>query len=234
MTAADDDARTAPRITESAPGIPFPRTEQPTACQTNPARFSHDSSSGGSAAADVARDVRLAREDCALCPIVTGCLKWALANPKLTTVGVWAATTKRERSTLRRRQVERLGPDWVAKVAAADRRRAERGRSAGRAPRTTPPGNSPISPSPSPAPAAATTTMPSAAAMERLAAELIPTRPEPRGPDTATAAVVERLTAELIPTRPEPYQPRTAPITPERATANRRALARSIGVRTAA
>jgi WhiB family redox-sensing transcriptional regulator len=234
MTATDDTTG-APRITEAAPGIPFPRSEQPTACQTNPTRFSHDSNGGDTAPDDVARDVRLAREDCAQCPVVTGCLKWALVNPKLTRIGVWAATTPRERTGLRRRQADRLGPDWVAKIAAADRRRADRARADARVPRTTRP---PIPPNPPPTtatPAAAAATPPGTAAMERLEVELIPTRPDAPQPDTAAAAAaMERLAAELIPTRPEPYQPRTAPITPERAAANRKALARSIGVRTAA
>ncbi|WP_037904980.1 WhiB family transcriptional regulator [Actinacidiphila yeochonensis] len=169
-------------ITEAAPQIPFPRSDTPTACQKNPGRFSHEKG-GAQGFSDTAVDIRRAKRDCAQCPLVTDCLKWALANPALTRVGVWAATTPRERTALRKRQVERLGPDWVAKVAAADRRRAERRQRA----RTNPP------------------------------------------PIRETA--LDRLALELIPTRPEPYEPWRGPITPERAMANRHTLARALGLK---
>ncbi|MFF7196878.1 WhiB family transcriptional regulator [Streptomyces sp. NPDC088197] len=172
-------------ITEAATEIPFPRSDSPTACQSNPGRFSHEKGST-TGSSDTAVDIRRAKRDCAQCPLVNDCLKWALANPALTPVGVWAATTPRERTTLRKRQVERLGPDWVAKVAAADRRRAERRQRA----RVDPP----------------------------------PIRSE----------ALERLALELIPTRPAPYEPWRAPITPERAAANRQTLARALGLKKAA
>ncbi|MFE7077252.1 WhiB family transcriptional regulator [Streptomyces sp. NPDC057620] len=95
------------------PGIPFPASDTPIACRTRPEWFSHEQTSTRAATADIAKAKRV----CAGCPIVTDCLKWALAHPNLTVVGVWAATTPRERPALRRRLRERLGPDWVRLIA---------------------------------------------------------------------------------------------------------------------
>ncbi|WP_329021702.1 MULTISPECIES: WhiB family transcriptional regulator [unclassified Streptomyces] len=55
------------------------------------------------------KTLALARRACSGCPIVTDCLKWALANPGLPPTGVWAATTKRERTRLRNQLAARLG-----------------------------------------------------------------------------------------------------------------------------
>ncbi|MFE4061191.1 WhiB family transcriptional regulator, partial [Streptomyces sp. NPDC059096] len=74
--------------------ILFPRTERPLCCRTNPVLFAIEDIHN----TDDDRGVReralaTARHACSGCPIVNGCLKWALANPDLATSGVWAATT---------------------------------------------------------------------------------------------------------------------------------------------
>jgi WhiB family redox-sensing transcriptional regulator len=124
------------------------------------------------------RDKALAKAKlaCADCPVVTGCLKWALANPTLAPNGVRAATTARQRTALRNDLVARLGTDWVAVVAEQDRKRQQ----------------------------------------QRRAARVVP--------PTVREQALARLEVELIPTRPEPYEPWREPITPERATHNRRLL----------
>ncbi|MGW2562278.1 WhiB family transcriptional regulator [Streptomyces sp. NPDC001514] len=112
-----------PRPVDSAPHrarIDFPYSEVPPRCSTDPDLFNPDRESGPRAETEAV--VRRAKQECAGCPIVRGCLKWALANPDLTQTGVYAATTARERKALRERLVERLGPDWVGVVAAEDRR----------------------------------------------------------------------------------------------------------------
>ena len=48
-----------------------------------------------------AKAAEAARSVCAACPAREPCLAYALANPEL--VGVWGATTTRERRALRRR-----------------------------------------------------------------------------------------------------------------------------------
>ncbi|MER5696060.1 WhiB family transcriptional regulator [Streptomyces mirabilis] len=102
--------RSAP---EADPRIPFPFTDTQTACQIRPEWFSHEQTSTRAAEKDIAK----AKAACPGCPIVKGCLKWALAHPDLTQVGVWAATTTRQRGQLRRRLKSRLGPDWVGVLA---------------------------------------------------------------------------------------------------------------------
>lgn len=108
--------------TEPDARISFPRTDTPLACQAHPDWFAHEQSSLPAAQQDIAR----AKHACAGCPIAVGCLKWALANPGPSRIGVWAATTPRERSILRRRLQMRLGSDWVGVVAQADRTRRAR------------------------------------------------------------------------------------------------------------
>jgi WhiB family redox-sensing transcriptional regulator len=108
--------------------IPFPRTDAPLPCRTNPAWFSHDRIFPATDQAQ--EDIVRARQACRSCPVAEGCLKWALAHPDSTTVGVWAATTATERGALRRRLRERLGEDWVEVIvrrdqAARQRRRQE-------------------------------------------------------------------------------------------------------------
>ncbi|MGW0632984.1 WhiB family transcriptional regulator [Streptomyces sp. NPDC002758] len=105
------------------PRIPFPCTETPLACRTNPAWFIHEHGQSGP---DDADRIERAKTACGGCPIAAGCLKWALANPKLTSSGIWAATTARQRTTLRRRLQVRLGLDWLDVVAQADRDHARR------------------------------------------------------------------------------------------------------------
>ncbi|MGP3950942.1 WhiB family transcriptional regulator [Streptomyces sp. 7N604] len=112
-----------PAPIEADPRIPFPHTDAPLACRTNPAWFAHEH--GQTSPDDVAR-IEHARTACRSCPIADGCLKWALANAPLIPTGIWAATTARQRTTLRRRLQLRLGIDWVGVVAQADRDRARR------------------------------------------------------------------------------------------------------------
>ncbi|MGC2997135.1 WhiB family transcriptional regulator [Streptomyces sp. G35A] len=108
--------------TETETRIPFPRTDRPLACQAHPDWFAHEQTSVPAAQQDIDK----AKRACAGCPIAAGCLKWALANPGPSRIGVWAATTSRERSILRRRLRARLGPDWIGVVAQADRDRDRR------------------------------------------------------------------------------------------------------------
>ncbi|MET9077905.1 WhiB family transcriptional regulator [Streptomyces sp. NPDC004232] len=105
------------------PRIPFPDVEAPLACRTNPRLFIHDH---GQSDPDALARIERAKTACGTCPIAAGCLKWALANPELTPSGIWAATTARQRTTLRHRLQARLGLDWVGVVAQADRERARR------------------------------------------------------------------------------------------------------------
>lgn len=136
--------------------IPFPRTQDPTPCQDNPAMFAFEEFSD-----PTERDPSLARAKlaCSGCTVVHGCLQWALANPALTRRGVWAATTPRIRARLRQRLVQRLGDDWVGIVANSNRRRAPQ-RQASRTASLTP----------------------RQEILTRLELELIPTRPEPYEP----------------------------------------------------
>jgi WhiB family redox-sensing transcriptional regulator len=167
--------------------IPFPRTDAPLPCRTNPRWFSHDRILP---AADQAQeDIARARQACRSCPVAEGCLKWALAHPDSTTVGVWAATTATERGALRRRLRERLGEAWVEVVAHRDQVARQRRRQE----RWNPP----------------------------------PIRQQAQ-------RALSRLELELIPTRPAPYEPWRESITPARAAANRAALARAVGAKTAA
>ncbi|MGI5532531.1 WhiB family transcriptional regulator [Streptomyces syringium] len=145
-----------PTIVSADDRIPFPHTEQPLRCRTHAALFKiEDIPASNSRAREKA--VAKAARVCSGCPIVQGCLKWALANPKLTKNGVWAATTSRDRQKLRKKLVERLGEDWVAVVAEQDRRREQRSA------RVVPP-------------------TVREQALARLELELIPTRPAPYEP----------------------------------------------------
>lgn len=146
---------------EAAPRIPFPFTDTPTACQKRPKWFSHEQTSTRAAEKDIAQ----AKRACSGCPIVNDCLKWALAHPDLTMVGVWAATTPRQRQQLRRRLKNRLGPDWVGVVARRDQAARQR-----RTASTRPPQDS------------VQTERRRAEAFARLEPELIPTRPAPYEP----------------------------------------------------
>ncbi|WEH43962.1 WhiB family transcriptional regulator [Streptomyces sp. AM 2-1-1] len=140
--------------------IPFPITDQALRCRTEPGLFAlEDIHSTDQDPHAREKALAKAKHACSGCPIVTGCLKWALANPDLTHTGVWAATTKRDRTQLRRDLVARLGEDWVGVVADQDRRRRERARTA----RVVPPTVREL-------------------ALTRLELESIPTRPAPYNP----------------------------------------------------
>ncbi|MYS37594.1 WhiB family redox-sensing transcriptional regulator [Streptomyces sp. KhCrAH-43] len=139
--------------------IPLPTSDQPLSCRTDPTLFAIEDVDTDEDPRAREKTLALARRACSGCPIVTDCLKWALANPGLTPTGVWAATTKRERTRLRNQLAARLGPDWVGTVAEQDRRRRERQHAA----RLDPP---PVRDQ----------------ALTRLELELIPTRPEPYEP----------------------------------------------------
>lgn len=63
--------------------IPFPRTEAELRCRTEPKLFAIEEVTGPEREKVFAK----AKRACSGCPIVTGCLKWALANPELTPTG---------------------------------------------------------------------------------------------------------------------------------------------------
>ncbi|MEV6049219.1 WhiB family transcriptional regulator [Streptomyces xanthochromogenes] len=155
---------------------PFSDTTTPTRCQDAPQLFAIEDITDPTQRNDARV---LAQRICSHCPIATACLKWALANEPLTTSGVWAATTARQRTTLRKDLVRRLGPDWVAVVAEQDRRHRGRHHTTRPAPPTVSDG-----------------------ALARLEAELIPTRPEPYNPwtqpITAQQAASNRRVLELV------------------------------------
>ncbi|MDQ1033560.1 hypothetical protein QF035_011229 [Streptomyces umbrinus] len=175
--------------------IPFPHTEHPTPCQDDPALFAFEE-----VADRLQRTKTIARAKlaCSGCPVVQGCLKWALANPSLTPRGVWAATTPGKRGALRNGLVQRLGDDWVGVVADQDRRREQQ---------------------------QATPAVPPTVReqmLARLELELIPTRPQPyepwREPLTPqrradNRRLLERALAGKAPRRGRrrPPKPRSAP-----------------------
>ncbi|MFE0633499.1 WhiB family transcriptional regulator [Streptomyces sp. NPDC058864] len=101
--------------------FPSPIAPPPPRAGQNPELFAYEH--GDSNSDDITARVDQATAACVPCPLASDCLKWALANPDLTQTGIWAATTPRQRCTLRQRLVARLGPDWVAIVAGCDRRR---------------------------------------------------------------------------------------------------------------
>ncbi|MCZ7430106.1 WhiB family transcriptional regulator [Streptomyces sp. WMMC1477] len=166
-----------PRDTDQPdPRIPFPTPAAPTACRTHPGWFSHERTTG-----DAAKDIERAKTACSGCPIAHACLKWALANPAHTQVGVWAGTTPRQRAGLRRRLVARLGEDWVGAVVAREEEQT-RQRKAARAVATT-----------------AQQLQQRDQAMARLELELIPTRPPappPPRPLTAHEVAAHRHALE--------------------------------------
>ncbi|MCX4919918.1 WhiB family transcriptional regulator [Streptomyces sp. NBC_00687] len=125
----------APGRTGADPRIPFPRTDAPLACREEPHLFLHEY--GQSSEADLDR-IALAKQACGGCPIAVGCLKWALANGDLTPTNIWAATTARDRSRLRKRLQHRHGPDWIAALTRPDREHS-RQRPGSRTPAPGPP-----------------------------------------------------------------------------------------------
>ncbi|MEU9291286.1 WhiB family transcriptional regulator [Streptomyces sp. NPDC048275] len=175
--------------------IPFPHTDRPTPCQDDPAQFAFEE-----VADRLQRTKTIARAKlaCSGCPVVQGCLKWALANPSLTRRGVWAATTPGKRGALRNGLVQRLGDDWVGLVADQDRRREQQ-----QTARTVPPTIR-------------------EQMLARLELELIPTPPQPyepwREPLTPQRRAYNRRLLELalagkapMSGRHRPPKPRSAP-----------------------
>ncbi|MFI2318381.1 transcriptional regulator [Streptomyces sp. CB00072] len=158
--------------------LPFPVSEQPLSCRTDPALFAIEDVSTADDPRAREKATTEARQACSTCPVVTECLKWALANPGLTPTGVWAATTKRDRTRLRKQLVARLGADWPGVVAEQERRRRERARTVRVAPSTV-----------------------RDRAFARLELELVPTRPEPynqwKQPITPQQAASNRRVLEL-------------------------------------
>jgi WhiB family redox-sensing transcriptional regulator len=160
--------------------IPFPHTDQALRCRTEPGLFAiediHNTDEDSRARE---KALAKAKHACSGCPIVKGCLKWALANPGLTKTGVWAATTARDRKQLRKQLVARLGDDWIGVVAEQDRRRRERQRAARIVPPTA-----------------------REQALARLELEGIPTRPAPynrwKEPITPAQAASNRHVLELV------------------------------------
>ncbi|MFH8342959.1 WhiB family transcriptional regulator [Streptomyces sp. AM6-12] len=137
--------------------IPFPETDQVLRCRKEPGLFQIEDIPHTDQDPRVReKALAQAKHACSGCPIVKDCLKWALANPALTKTGVWAATTKRDRTQLRKQLVARLGEDWVGVVAEQDRLRRKRAREA----RAVPPTAREV-------------------ALTRLELEAIPNRPAP-------------------------------------------------------
>lgn len=169
-----------PAIVAADDRIPFPHTEQVLRCRTEPALFAIEDIEN-TAEDPRAREKALVKvkHACSGCPIVKGCLKWALANPGLTKTGVWAATTARDRKQLRKQLVARLGEDWIGVVAEQDRLRRERQRAA----RIVPPTVREL-------------------ALARLELEGIPARPAPynrwKEPITPAQAASNRRVLELV------------------------------------
>lgn len=116
----------------SDPRFLFPTLQ--TRCQSDPNRFDFANGDRTAGGKDTQQRIREARAACTGCPVAADCLLWALVNKQAASVGIWAATTPRERNTLRKRIAERLGPDWVDVLA--DQIKARRDRAA--AARTTP------------------------------------------------------------------------------------------------
>lgn len=157
--------------------IPFPDADRPLACRTDPALFAIEDISTTDDPRAREKATAQAKQACSTCPVAAECLKWALANPDLTQTGVWAATTKRDRTRLRKQLVARLGDDWPGAVAYKDRRRREQQRTARIAPPTV-----------------------RDQALARLELELVPTRPEPydrwKQPITPQQAAANRRVLE--------------------------------------
>ncbi|MDH6604388.1 hypothetical protein M2164_000021 [Streptomyces sp. SAI-208] len=175
--------------------IPFPHTDGPTPRQDHPALFAFEEVADRTQRSKTIARAKLA---CSGCPIVQGCLKWALANPSLTRTGVWAATTPGKRGALRLGLVQRFGDDWVGVVAAQDRRREQQ-----QTARTVPP-------------------TVREQMLARLELELIPTRPQPYEPwrvpltpqrRAYNLRLLELALADTAPRkgRRRPPKPRSAP-----------------------
>ncbi|MEU8952452.1 WhiB family transcriptional regulator [Streptomyces sp. NPDC048489] len=95
--------------------IPLPTPATRTACRTDSRAF--DVERGQVSDPAEADRIRQAKAGCRTCPVAAACLRWALLHPDLSRDGVWAATTAPDRSALRRRLEERLGPQWTDVLA---------------------------------------------------------------------------------------------------------------------
>ncbi|MFF7566601.1 WhiB family transcriptional regulator [Streptomyces pseudovenezuelae] len=122
--------------TTQAARFDFPHSPTPTRCQQEPTLF--DFTNGDRAADRAATDKRLAqaRQACSGCPLARDCLRWALVNKDLTRHGIWAATTPGQRTDLRKRLVDRLGPDWISVLAEQEQARREKAAAARHRPLT--------------------------------------------------------------------------------------------------
>ncbi|MFF0191039.1 WhiB family transcriptional regulator [Streptomyces sp. NPDC005244] len=106
------------------PRFPFPTAQ--TRCQSEPSRFDFANGDRTTGGKDTQQRIEEARTACAGCSAATDCLLWALVNKQATRAGIWAATTPRERNTLRKRIADRLGPNWVDVLADQIKARRER------------------------------------------------------------------------------------------------------------
>ncbi|MGW6493199.1 WhiB family transcriptional regulator [Streptomyces sp. NPDC055056] len=106
------------------PRFPFPTAR--TRCQSEPSRFDFANGDWTAGGKDTRQRIEAARTACASCSAATDCLLWALVNQQASRVGIWAATTPRERNTLRKRIADRLGPDWIDVLADQIKARCER------------------------------------------------------------------------------------------------------------
>ncbi|MFF2101773.1 WhiB family transcriptional regulator [Streptomyces sp. NPDC058202] len=97
-----------------------------TRCQSEPSRFDFANGDRTTGGKETRQRIEEARTACANCPAAADCLLWALVNKEASSVGIWAATTPRERNTLRKRIADRLGSDWVDVLANQIRARRER------------------------------------------------------------------------------------------------------------
>lgn len=122
---------------EPDPRFPFPHSPTPTRCQTDPGLF--DFTNGdrtGDTRAATEKRLDKARRACSGCPIVQECLRWALVNKPITSIGIIATTTPRQRTALRKRMVDRLGPGWIDILAAQKQARRKRAAAARHTPLT--------------------------------------------------------------------------------------------------
>ncbi|CAC36636.1 WhiB family transcriptional regulator [Streptomyces sp. NRRL_B-16638] len=114
-------------FTHPDPRFPFPHSPVPTPCQTQPDTFDFvNGDRSGESRQSTEQRLARARRACSGCPIVKDCLRWALVNKPLTKVGIFAATTPGQRTELRKRIADRLGPDWIDVLADQDKDRRER------------------------------------------------------------------------------------------------------------
>ncbi|MBQ0855738.1 WhiB family transcriptional regulator (plasmid) [Streptomyces sp. BH-SS-21] len=130
-----------PKTTDHAvldPRFPFPHTATGTVCQKTPALFDLTIGDRGADRAATEKRLAQARRACASCPIAVACLRWALVNKPATRIGVFASTTPRQRTELRLRLADRLGPGWIDVLAAEDEQRRQRAAAARHDPLTVP------------------------------------------------------------------------------------------------